>query len=75
MLKHTAENLSHRIFRMNQTGGYILAFSKAVGIDLPEMPWPTYHNKLIGNGTLCGYAAESVRRAFEEGQTAGRKRV
>lgn len=75
MIKHTPENLSHRIARMNQTGGYILAFSKSVGIDLPELPWSVFRNKLVGNGTFCGYGEVAVRRAFEEGQAAGKARV
>lgn len=58
------KNLADSIYRMNARGGYILAFSKDVARDIPDLTWTEYRNALVMNGTFCGYADEVVRRAF-----------
>lgn len=60
----TLDNLNDQIFRMNARGGYILAFSKAVAIALPELTWTEYSRRLRANGTFCGYGDQAVRNAF-----------
>lgn len=56
--------LADSIYRMNARGGYILAFSKSVAAEIPDLTWGEYRNALTANGTFCGYADEVVRRAF-----------
>jgi hypothetical protein len=60
----TRQTLSNDIFRMNARGGYILAFSKAVAVAIPDLTWGEYRNALVMNGTFCGYADQAVRNAF-----------
>lgn len=56
--------LGEAIFRMNRKGGYILAFSKSVAIDIPDLSWQEYRNAVVANGTFCGYSDAAVRNAF-----------
>jgi hypothetical protein len=51
---------------MATKGGYVLAFSKRVAADMPELTWQQYRNVLLANGHgFCGYAEIVVKRAFE----------
>jgi hypothetical protein len=60
----TRMTLSEDIFQMNRRGGYILAFSRSVAAEIPDLSWNEYRNALVMNGTFCGYADSVVRKAF-----------
>lgn len=59
------QNLADSVYRMATRGGYVLAFSKRVAVDIPDLTWMEYRNVLLNNGHgFCGYAEIVVQRAF-----------
>lgn len=63
---YNRQNLAEACYRMATKGGYVLAFSKRVAADIPDMTWNEYKNVyLLQNGHgFCGYAEIVVQRAF-----------
>lgn len=60
------KNLAECVYRMATKGGYVLAFSRRVAADIPDLNWNEYRNVLLNNGHgFCGYAEEVVKRNFE----------
>lgn len=65
----TRLTLANDCYNMGTKGGYVLAFSTAVAVDIPDLTWEEYRNVLRANGHgFCGYAESAVRRAFERGK-------
>lgn len=63
---YNMQNLPEACYRMATKGGYVLAFSKRVAADMPELTWQQFRNVLLANGHgFCGYAEIVVKRAFE----------
>lgn len=64
-MKMTRQTLADDVYRMATRGGYVLAFSKRVAADIPDLTWTQYRNVLGANGHgFCGYAESVVRNAF-----------
>jgi hypothetical protein len=62
---YNLQNLPAAVCSMARHGGYVLAFSKRVATDMPELTWTQYRNVLLANGHgFCGYAESVVRNAF-----------
>jgi hypothetical protein len=62
---YNRQNLAEACYRMATRGGYVLAFSKRVAADMPDLTWNEYRNVLLANGHgFCGYAEVVVKNAF-----------